>query len=411
MITINTKQIAHMVVQVRAKQLATKSTQDKLSKIITEYRQDHPDVSDKELEQQFLQKISENYCTSISINDYLKTQDLNKIGFPIKSNKTHLQLNMAKGWIKEQEESLITQILAGKFYHNLSNEIPCDSLPVLQSPSNTQYWGNENPSVSSVLLADIVASCNKKQDNLAGAATFFPFIDSSYALPDSIVPASYSFATKNGMTLFGDYQYGAHRYFKEQLVFGPEDCSTAVGKATYLTTDQIKDINTTNMQAAYEASIETGSPDPKYHYQAVTFLSGDIQDSQLRLIQEGDIYLVKGHTALIATKPDSRSTITTIQFNRDIDSAENKILGGGTYDYNLCDKAKEIKTGIYILRPTTVQPLHKSYSLGELLNQIDSKYLTLFPDGPTNISGDCRIFLEDNTTNIVGDTGYSTGQF
>ncbi|WP_236682726.1 hypothetical protein [Rickettsia felis] len=56
MITINTKQIAHMVVQVRAKQLATKSTQDKLSKIITEYRQDHPDVSDKELEQQFLQK-------------------------------------------------------------------------------------------------------------------------------------------------------------------------------------------------------------------------------------------------------------------------------------------------------------------------------------------------------------------
>lgn len=411
MVTVNTKQIAHMVAQARAKQLATKSTQDKLLKIITEYRQDHPDVSDKELEQQFLQNISENYRTSISINNYLKTQDLNKIGFPIKSNKTHLQLNMAKGWIEEQEESLIAQILAGKFYHNLSNEIPSNSLPVLQSPSDTQYWGNENPSVSSVLLADIVASCNKKQDNLAGAATFFPFVDSSYALPDSIVPASYSFATKNGMTLFGDYQYGAQRDFKEQLVFGPEDCSTAVGKATYLTTNQIKDINTTDMQAAYEASKEADRPDPKYHYQAVTFLSGDIQDSQLRLIQEGDIYLVKGHTALIATKPDNRSTITTIQFNRDIDSAENKILGGGTYDYNLCDKAEEIKTGIYILRPTAVQPLHESCSLGELLNYIDSKYLTLFPDGPTNIPGDCRMFLEDSTTSIVGDTGYSTGQF
>ncbi|WP_375326309.1 hypothetical protein [Candidatus Tisiphia endosymbiont of Nemotelus uliginosus] len=159
------------------------------------------------------------------------------------------------------------------------------------------------------------------------------------------------------------------------------------------------------MQGAYEASRAAGGmPDPIYLYKAITCLSGDIQDSQLRLIQEGDIYLVKGHTAFIVTKPDGRSQVTTVQFNRDIDSLKNKILGGGTYDYNLRDKAEKINTGIYILRPTAVEPLHESCSLSELLNRIDTKYTTLFPDGPTNISGDCRVFLEDNTIATLGET-------
>ncbi|WP_375326308.1 hypothetical protein [Candidatus Tisiphia endosymbiont of Nemotelus uliginosus] len=223
MFEVNTRQIAHIVAQARAKQLATKSTQDKLSKIIIEYRQDHPDISDRELVQQFSQNISTRCETSKSINEYLKGPGLNQIGYPIKSNKTPLQLNMAKGWIDDQGEGLITQITTGKFYHKLSNVVHPAELPALQSPSTTEYWGNENPSVSSVLLADIVSSCNRKQDNLTGAATFFPFLDSRYELPDHLVSTSYSFATKKGMTLFGDYQYGAHRYFAEQLVFGPED--------------------------------------------------------------------------------------------------------------------------------------------------------------------------------------------
>jgi len=398
MFSVNTKQIAHIASQARAKQLATKSTQDNLQQIIVQYSEDHPDVSDRELVQQFLQKISTDYESSISIKNYLKSQDLNQVGYPIKFNKTHLQLNMAKGWLEEQKESLITQIRAGKFYHKLSNEIIASELPALQSPSTTQYWGNENPSVSSVLLADIVATCNKKQDNLTGAATFFPFFDRSYELPDSIVPTAYSFATKKGITLFGDYQYGAHRYLNEQLVFGPEDCSSAVGKATYLTTTQITGLSTSSMETAYF------NPGNQYHYQAITFLSGDIQDSQLRLIQAGDIYLVKGHTALIATTPDNRSQITTIQFSRDIDSAENKKLGGGTYDYNLCDKAKEIKTGVYILRPTDVEHVHESCPLSELLSRIDINYNTWFPEKANNILGDCRIFLEDNTIPTLGAT-------
>lgn len=388
MFGINTRQIAHIVAQARAKQLATKSTQDNLIKIITEYREGHPDVSDSELEQRLLQIISEYDNTSILINDYLEEQGLSKVGYPIKNNKTHLQLSMARGWSEERKGSLITEIIEGKLYHGLSNEILCSELPALQSPSNSQYWGNENPSVSTVLLVATLASFNKEPGDLAGASTFFPFLDSGYELPDSIVPPSFPFATRVGLPLFGDYQYGGQRYFNEQLVFGAEDCSSAVGKATHLPTDEIRGINTRRMKEAYS------NPGNQYHYQAVTFLSGDIQDSQLRLIQEGDIYLVEGHTALIATKPNNRSKITTIQFSRDIDTLENKILGGGTYDYNLYDKAKEIESGIYILRPT-VETLHESYSSVALLNDIDSKYSTLFPEGPTTILGDCRIFVED----------------
>lgn len=63
MFEVNTKQIAHMVAQVRAKQLTTKATQDKLSQIIVQYCDDHPEVSDRELTQQFLQNISNDYDT------------------------------------------------------------------------------------------------------------------------------------------------------------------------------------------------------------------------------------------------------------------------------------------------------------------------------------------------------------
>ncbi|MGG2345070.1 hypothetical protein [Rickettsia amblyommatis] len=160
------------------------------------------------------------------------------------------------------------------------------------------------------MLSSIVASDNQKQAMMPGAATSFPFLNSDHKLPNGLVPTSYPFASQNSMILVGDYQYGAHRYFKEQLLFGPEDCSTAVGKATYLTTGQIQSISTMSMQAAYN------DPANEYHYKAITFLSGDIKDEQLKLIQPGDIYLVKGHTAIIATQPGNKSNITTLQFSR-----------------------------------------------------------------------------------------------
>ncbi|WP_256621272.1 hypothetical protein [Rickettsia sp. TH2014] len=390
------KQIAHMVAQIRAKQLATKYSQNKVQEIIIEYSEQHPDISDSEMASVVTNNLQRHEHISVSINNYLKDQNLNDIGFPIKYNKTSLQLNMAKQWAEHQGEELISQIKSGMFYHELPNTIDPDKLPILQSSSDQEYWGNENSSVSSVLLSSIAASCTKEQEMMPGTATSFPFLNPEYELPNDLVPTSYPFASKNGMKLVGDYQYGAHRYFKEQLLFGPEDCSTAVGKATYLTTEQIQSINTINMQAAYNNLAN------EYHYKAITFLSGDVKDAQLKLIQPGDIYLVKGHTAMIATQPDNNSNITTLQFTRDIDTPEDKRLGGGLYDYNLCNKAKEIETGIYILRPD-LEPIHESCSLSQLLKQIDLKYLTLFPEGPIDIPGDCRIFLENNDTTVIGD--------
>lgn len=385
MFEVKHKVVAHMIAQTRAKQLATKDTQDIIVNSIIEMREEYPDISDKELVHRLSQNIIKDYQISIKTYAYLQAQDLNTVGYPIKSSKTHLQLSMAKDWIEEQDENLITQVVKGKFYHNLSNTILTDSLPMLQSPSNSNYWGNENPSVSSVLLWEILNCLRVDPTHSTGAATFFLFLDKTYKLPDDML---YNFAMSHGMTLFGDYQYGAHRNFKEQLIFGPEDCSSAVGKATYLTTNQIKNISTSSIQQAYS------NPDNEYKYKAVTLLSGDIQENQLRLIKEGDIYLVKGHTAIVATKPDNKSEVTTIQFNRNIDSLENKILGGGTYDYNLCDKAHTVENGIYILRPN-VESLHESYSLTELLHHIDEKYSTIFPDGAEDITGDCRIFFDD----------------
>lgn len=396
MFEIKHKQVAHMVSQIRAKQKAIKDTQDTVQKIILEYREQHPDESDTELVKLFTGSLNAFHITSIVINKYLKDQDLNNVGYPIKTNKTHLQLDMAKHWAESQGETLVSQINDGKLYHKLTNTIAPGELPTLRSPSEQTYWGNENPSVSSVLLASIAATCNKKQDSMVGAATSVSFRNSSYHLPDDLIPSSYPFASKQNMILFGEYQYGAQRDFKKQLLFGAEDCSTAVGKATYLTTAQVQSISTPTIKAAYS------NPGNEYHYSPVTFLRGDVKDEQLKLIQPGDIYLARGHTAIIATNPDNKSNITTLQFNRDIDSVENKTLGGGTYDYNLLDKVHRLKDSIYILRPN-VEPWHESCSLNELLYRIDQKYATLFPAGAEDIPGDCRIFVDDNESAVMGD--------
>ncbi|XP_055299412.1 uncharacterized protein RP439-like [Sitodiplosis mosellana] len=387
MFDISNQQIVHMVAQIRAKQLATKYSQDKVQKFIVEYHDEHPDISDTDLVKLSIESLESFVRTSVSMNSYLTDQEKDSIGHPIKMNKTHLQLNLAKKWEESQGEELITAIKNGKFYHKTMNTIAPDELPTLQSPSNKTYWGNENPSVSSILLASISVACDQKQViSMPGAATFFPFLNSSHRLPSNLIPSTYPFASTEGMTLFGDYQYGGHTYFKKQLLFGPEDCSSSVGKAINLTAKQIQDISTAEMITAFF------NPDNEYHYRAITILIGDTNDRQLQLIEPGDIFLKKGHTAIIVGKPDNKGNIITVQFNRNMDVPENKISGGGVFVYNLCDEAKDTKTGIYILRPD-LKPLHESSSLSQLLSRIDAKYFALFPNGPIDTPGDCAIFL------------------
>lgn len=131
MLDIVHKQVAHMVAHIRAKQLATKYSQDQAQEIIVEYCEQHPDISYAKLARLFIDNLETYKDISLSINDYLRDQDLGDIGYPIKFNKTYLQLNMAKQWAEHQGEELISQIKSGQFYHKLTNTIDHDKLPLL----------------------------------------------------------------------------------------------------------------------------------------------------------------------------------------------------------------------------------------------------------------------------------------
>ncbi|HJD59926.1 MAG TPA: hypothetical protein LFW20_04640 [Rickettsia endosymbiont of Omalisus fontisbellaquei] len=384
---INSKSVLHMVAQIRAKQLATRDAQNKEQYAIVEaWEENGIDKSGEITGKEIIQDLEEFYSTSKSVNNYLKEQDVNDIGYPIKFNKTNLQLKMALDYAKGQSDNLIDKIVKGKFYSGLSNEINSNELPILQSDNTVSFWGNENSSVSSVLLECIAQILDIKPTSLVGAGTVYEFYNSQYELPKELIPEDYHFVGEKGMLLFGDYQFGGHRYFKDQLVFGPEDCSSSVGKATYLTTEQVRGINTTQMRENYS----------QYGYKLVTTLDSNTSGEQLKLIQPGDIYLYKSHTAIIATEPDNHSNITTLEFNRDIDTENSKRLGGGTYNYKLIDKAKEdANSPVYILRAKNLEPVHAELSSSYFLSKIDAEYINLYPGGPSEeVVGDCRIFFE-----------------
>ncbi len=46
------------------------------------------------------------------------------------------------------------------------------------------------------------------------------------------------------MLLFGDYQFGGHRYFGQQDRFAAEDCSSVIGKAIKVGDEELKQFTT-----------------------------------------------------------------------------------------------------------------------------------------------------------------------
>jgi len=122
---------------------------------------------------------------------------------------------MALSWIEQREVSLITDLEQRILYNSLSNVNGIDQLPALQSPSKTTFWGNENPSVSTVLLYSVASSLGVSVEPkaLMGAATFYPFFKSDYAIKDI---SNNPFIFEKGVVLFGDYQFGGHRYFSNE---------------------------------------------------------------------------------------------------------------------------------------------------------------------------------------------------
>ncbi|CEO17429.1 hypothetical protein RMONA_05255 [Rickettsia monacensis] len=185
---------------------------------------------------------------------------------------------MVYEYVKQQKGNLIDQIIKKKFYHGLSNGISPNELPVLQSDSRISYWGNENSSVSSVLLKSIAKILKAETPTMIGAATFYLFYNPKYKLPKH-----YPFANEEGILLFGDYQFGGHNYFENWSVFAPEDCSSSVGKVTYVKAEQIKDISTQKMKEDWS----------QYGYELVVELDGSINDSKLELVKPGIFAFIK----------------------------------------------------------------------------------------------------------------------
>ena len=387
---VNTFPVAHMIAQVRSKQLSIKDTQNiLLGQIKKKLEEKLQDNNGEAVVQLIINGLEDHRNTSQKINDYLNTFTLDQIGFPIKWNKTYVQLSMALDWIQSQKDMVITNLQQDKLYHNISNVCPVDTLPVLKSPSDSVFWGNENPSVSTAMLISIATTLGIKLDpiNMPAAATVYHFHDHNFQLPDNLVPPSYPFASQRTMLLIGDYQYGGQRRRSDsnnQLLLGPEDCSSAVGKATGCTTVQVNNLTTNEIIKVYNHKNN------KYNYDSVTHLiKGKINDKQLTLIQPGDIYVVKGHTAIIASKPDHKGNVITLQFTRDIDTNNGKQSGGGVFPYNLCAPTSE---DTYFLRKGL--PWKESSSLTDFLRKTQEKYEKIFPNGPTDKSGDSEIFFE-----------------
>lgn len=67
------------------------------------------------------------------------------------------------------------------------------------------------------------------------------------------------------------------------------------------------------------------NPNNAYNYRAITHLIGDINDTQLQLIEMGDIFLIEGFTTRLSL------------------SVEKKALGGGIHQYVCVRKQKKLK--------------------------------------------------------------------
>jgi hypothetical protein len=209
---------------------------------------------------------------------------------------------------------------------------------------------------------------------LSGAATFFPFHNRNYNNA-SIEKSQYIFNYDDSIDssplafLSGSYQYGGHRYVASNILW-PQDCSSAVGVSIGLSNEQVKNINTSTIKAAYKA--------PNYGYQPITSSDKDLQESlDFTKIQQGDTYVRASHAAIVLSS-DHLGNINTLQFNRNIGADQEKQTeGGGTFEYNLLDLLQQ-EHPIYFLRSS--EPFKETASFADITAMIDAKYCKLYED-------------------------------
>jgi hypothetical protein len=380
---------AHMVAQARAKQLAIKSTQDRLQELISKAFEDSQDQSGAGFVAEFSGKLSSWLGAVQGISTMFAQEEVGNMGYPIRFNKTAVQLNMVKTWVESRGDEIVSDLQNYVLHNGFGNAVLPGELPILAAPSSSAYWGNENSSVSTMLLYSAAHSLQVAQEKnqLVGAATFYPFLNGNYQIEEIEINPFFS---TDGALLFGDYQFGGHRYFSKehpgigQFLFAPEDCSSAMAKATGLAEEQLIGVYTGSLKDAYK------TPGHEYGYQPITSsVEGEVVDFDK--IEAGDILLVGSHTAIIADK-DNQGNITTFEFNRDIDREQNKMLGGGINSRNLLEDIQAGKE-VYVMRRSQAV-LGESVPLEDLIGRIDDAYHAGgYAGSPVDVQGDCSVFL------------------
>ncbi|ROT47665.1 RP439 family protein [Candidatus Cardinium hertigii] len=409
-IRIGTRSCGGMTVQIRPTQLATRDSQNKLQNILIQYFGEKSDEEREKFAHTLLEKLTE-YCTvSKEIDAFIveKRITANDVGFPIHNNKTSIQLEKAHKWLSEQDlKKVIGHIIAGKFYQGLENTVAPDAFPVLGSPIEESFYGNEVASISSILLASIVTICGETLVDIPGSAAFHPFFKKDFKLPaellERIKETSYPFVSEKGMWLFGDFQFGGHRRFEEQSLFGPEDASSSVAKAIGLEFF-IKDGSEGAGQKFATINAIKSYTDKKlqceFDWEPVTSLSVNqdksVNAEEMKKIKPGDVFVARGRMKIFATSPDAEGKGVSFQYTRSIDKGDfpNK-SGGGVDDYSLYEDIEKLeKLGkdeeAYIFRPNNNQ-LENEYSLLNVIQDIDKQYAIEFPHGPE----DGKITLQD----------------
>jgi hypothetical protein len=398
---ITSSSVAKMVIQIRTKQWAIKLFQDFLHQQIktalrAETEKEAPRTNEeistliKENMIKWLGQIEGANSVFNSIRKEilgLEKETVSKplieyVGYPITFNKTAVQLGVALDCVKARGTDIINDLMQDKFslhttglQDSLYNGIEAQ-LPELGAMDS--FWGNENSSVASMLLWSVAHSLDITIDpeHVKGAGAFYPFCSNEFSikeLPDN------PFISTDGLVLFGDYQLGGHRYFETQHPLLPEDCSSAVAKATGLDDDLVKKI--------YTRAIKTEPG--KFNYELITFSEGE-KNLDFEEIQPGDIYLRGAHVAIISEvkAKEIGAEIKALEFNREIDTSN--ILGGGTSSYDL------LKDDAIILREIGA-PQVNSIPLPEMLAQIDAP-MQQFADHSIHNSEELEVCFSELTT-------------
>lgn len=336
------------VVNIWTSMLATCKAQNYLKNLIIKELQNQPDLSEKDMIQNWCNNLASAKEVTQKYSESLKQlsdpKERGEIGFPILSSKTHFQLEMVEKYVTEaikNDRDLISDIQNGIFYNKLKNSINDHSkLPLLSNKSEaTQFYGTEAAGNSTVLLYSLAHSIGVTPETkiTQGAATYYNY-NGNYTLSKQFEVAPYF--SENGAILFGTYQFGGHKQVKDELVFGPEDCSSFVGLVTGLSKAQIKGIYTGGIKGCFD------NPANEYKYTPVAKFN-QANKVDIKLIKPSDIMVIGGHVAIVDSATEQQ-TLQGLEFNRDLEGSKMEGAGKRHYDLgSLVDQGKEI----YILRP------------------------------------------------------------